>query len=100
MFIKSHKCFWSSCLEDILSLPFCSFSLYFFFLMRCADVHETLSIFSDKNVYGFINLYIFVELFLYFNKNSVCFINIHAYVSDYSNKKIINYFLYFHRWVI
>ena len=24
--------------------------------MRCADVHETLSFFSDKTVYGFINM--------------------------------------------
>ena len=48
-------CFWSSCLEDTLSLPSCSFSLNFFDLMRCADVHETLSLFCFRNLYGFIN---------------------------------------------
>jgi len=47
--------------------------------MRCADVHETLSLFSNKNVYSFINTYIFAELHLYFNKNSKCLINTYWY---------------------
>ena len=38
--------------------------------MKCADVHETLSLFSIKNVYGIINIYIFAELYIFFNKDS------------------------------
>ena len=41
--------FWSSCLEDILSLAFC-------YLIRCADVHETLSLYSIRNLYDLINI--------------------------------------------
>ena len=42
------------------------------------EVHETLSFFSNKNQYGFINIYIFAELYLYFNKNNECLINIYS----------------------
>ena len=30
---------------------------------------------SNKNVYGFINIYIFAELYRYFDKNDECLIN-------------------------
>ena len=32
--------------------------------MRCADVHATLLLFSNKNVCGFINIYIAFSVFL------------------------------------
>ena len=37
--------------------------------MRCADVHETLSPLSIRNFYGYINIYIFAELYIFVNKN-------------------------------
>ena len=40
------------------------------------DVQKKQSkVFSDANLYGFINIYIFGELYFYFNKNSECLIN-------------------------
>ena len=52
------------------TLPsFLFFSLSFFYLTRCADVPETLSLFSIRNSYGFINIYIFTELvYIFFIK--------------------------------
>ena len=43
--------------------------------MRCADVHEILSLFSNRNVFSFINICIFAELYSYFNKGSECLNN-------------------------
>ena len=46
----------------------CLFLLAYFFhsldQMRCADAHETLSLFSNKNLYGFIKIYIFAEFYI------------------------------------
>ena len=67
--------FWSSCLDDILSPPFCILVYNFFYLMRCADVHETLSLFSIGNVCGSINIYIFAELHIFCDENSEFLIN-------------------------
>ena len=56
----TNSCFWSSCLDDLLSLdffPFFSRLLLFYLLdlVKCAEVPEMLDPFSNKNLYGFIN---------------------------------------------
>ena len=42
--------------------------------------HGTL--FSKINLYGFINIYVFAELYLNINKNSECLINVNYYTED------------------
>ena len=62
--INFFSCFWRSCLDDTLFLDlfpfFLDYNLFFLDLMRWADVQETLSSFSKKNIYDFINIYIYI----------------------------------------
>ena len=52
-------------------------------------------VFSSKNLYGFIKIYIFAELYLYFHKNSECLLNNTKYLelkqkniqNDYNKKE-------------
>ena len=63
-------CFWSSWLDNVLSLdPF----YLLLDLIRCAYTKHY--IFSKKNVYSFINIYVFADLYLNIDKNSECWIN-------------------------
>ena len=45
------------------------------FIFQQYDIRYLLVTLTEKNVYGFINIYIFAELYLYCNKNSECLIN-------------------------
>ena len=81
---------WRSCQDGILSLDPVFLSLEYFILfldlLRCAEVHETLSLFSKKKLYGFINIKADLNLKQNFLYNHV---QIRSFKSLWTHKKLI-----------